>query len=146
MEGRATGGLKEFLQQVVDFQVRSHHQCIVTGRPLALQGVDRLITQTKGLERVRLEPMSNHLRDQWLDKWQVIFGEAEVNQFREFIKACPREISNTLAREPLLLYLLARLHREGHLKSEMFADTPIQAKLRVYRESVNWGAGKAAPG
>ena len=138
LEGRATGGLKEFLQQVVDFQVRSHHQCIVTGRPLALQGVDRLITQTKGLERVRIEPMSDDLRDQWLENWQTIFGEAEVNQFREFIQACPEDIADKLAREPLLLYLLARLHREGRLTREMFADTPIQAKLRVYRESVNW--------
>ncbi|MDJ0707444.1 MAG: pentapeptide repeat-containing protein [Leptolyngbyaceae cyanobacterium MO_188.B28] len=144
LEGRATGGLKEFLQQVADFQARSHHQCLVTGRPLALQGIDRLITQTKNLERVRIEPMSDPLREQWLANWQKIFGEAEVNQFREFIQACPKEIANNLAREPLLIYLLARLHREGHLTREMFADAAnradqrIQAKLRVYRESVNW--------
>ena len=43
LEGRTTGGLKEFLQQVAQFQEHSHHQCIVTGRPLALQGVERLI-------------------------------------------------------------------------------------------------------
>ncbi|MEM8642259.1 MAG: pentapeptide repeat-containing protein [Cyanobacteria bacterium P01_G01_bin.54] len=140
LEGRATGGLKEFLQQVADFQVRSHHQCLVTGRPLALQGIDRLITQTKGLERVRLEPMSDVLREQWLLNWQDSFGEAEVTQFREFIEACPEEITDSLAREPLLLYLLARLHREGKLTREMFAGATqqIQAKLRVYRESVNW--------
>ncbi|NET36739.1 MAG: NACHT domain-containing protein [Cyanothece sp. SIO1E1] len=144
LEGRATGGLKEFLQQVADFQARSHHQCLVTGRPLALQGVDRLITQTKNLERVRIEPMSDPLRELWLANWQTIFGEAEVIQFRDFIQACPKEIANTLAREPLLIYLLARLHREGHLTRKMFADTTnrldqrIQAKLRIYRESVNW--------
>ncbi|WP_346292419.1 NACHT domain-containing protein, partial [Sphaerothrix gracilis] len=144
LEGRATGGLKEFLQQVADFQARSHHQCLVTGRPLALQNVNQLITQTKGLERVRLELMSDGLREQWLANWQAIFGEAEVNQFREFIQACPDEIADNLAREPLLIYLLARLHREGHLTREMFADTAgqvnqrVQAKLRIYRESVNW--------
>lgn len=37
LEGRDTGGLKEFLQQVTDFQRHSHHQLLVTGRPLALQ-------------------------------------------------------------------------------------------------------------
>ena len=144
LEGRATGGLKEFLQQVADFQARSHHKCLVTGRPLALQGVDRLITQTPNLERVRLEPMDDELREQWLEKWQHLFGAAEVSQLRQFIRACPTEIGNQLAREPLLLYLLARLHREGHLTREMFAGAAnhpgqqTQAKLRIYRESVNW--------
>ncbi|MBE7384403.1 MAG: pentapeptide repeat-containing protein [Leptolyngbya sp. SIO1E4] len=141
LEGRATGGLKEFLQQVADFQARSHHQCLVTGRPLALQGVDRLITQTKNLERARLEPLSDSLREQWLENWQALFEEAEVTRFRDFIQACPDEIADKLAREPLLIYLLARLHRERRLTREMFADTSdrqIQAKLRVYRESVNW--------
>ncbi|MBE7385179.1 MAG: pentapeptide repeat-containing protein [Leptolyngbya sp. SIO1E4] len=141
LEGRATGGLKEFLQQVADFQARSHHQCLVTGRPLALQGVDRLITQTKNLERVRLEPLSDSLREQWLENWQALFEEAEVTRFRDFIQACPDEIADKLAREPLLIYLLARLHREGRLTREMFADKrnqQIQAKLRVYRQSVNW--------
>ena len=144
LEGRATGGLTDFLQQVVDFQTRSHHQFLVTGRPLALQGADRLITQTKNLERVRIEPMNDRLREQWLVKWQAIFDEAEVTKFRVFIQTCPKEIADNLAREPLLIYLLARLHREGYLSREMFADTTnhpdqgIQAKLRVYRESVNW--------
>lgn len=144
LEGRASGGLKEFLQQVALFQERSHHQCVVTGRPLALQGVDKLITQTKNLARVRLEPMGDELREQWLTKWQARFGEAETTEFREFLQACPPDISDTLAREPLLLYLLGRLHREKQLKKTMFAGTdeqpssPTAAKVCIYRESVNW--------
>ncbi len=144
LEGRATGGLMEFLQQVTDFQQRSHHQLLVTGRPLALQGIDRLITQTKDLERVRLEPMGNEVRERWLTNWQAIFGEDTVNTFWAFLEACPEDIMNTLAREPLLLYLLARLNREGYLTQAMFAEgaaglnPETQAKLRIYRESVNW--------
>ncbi|MEM1293542.1 MAG: pentapeptide repeat-containing protein [Cyanobacteria bacterium P01_H01_bin.162] len=144
LEGRASGGLKEFLQQVADFQVRSHHQCVVTGRPLALQGVDKLITQTKNLERVRLEPMGDPLRKQWLTNWQTRFGAAETTEFSEFLQACPKDINNTLAREPLLLYLLGRLHREKQLTKAMFAGTaaqpgrPTAAKVCIYRESVNW--------
>jgi hypothetical protein len=144
LEGRATGGLKEFLQQVTDFQRHSHHQLLVTGRPLALQGIDRLITQNRDLERVRLEPITDDLREQWLINWQAVFGEDTVNTFRQFLNACPKDITDTLAREPLLLYLLARLNREGHLSPQMFVNTEtgpnqeIQAKLRIYRESVNW--------
>jgi hypothetical protein len=144
LEGRVTGGLKEFLQQVTDFQRRSHHQLLVTGRPLALQGIDRLITQNKDLERVRLEPIGDALRERWLTQWQTIFGEETVTTFRQFLDACPEDITNTLAREPLLLYLLARLNREGQLTAQMFVDaqTEIQAKLRIYRESVNWVLAK----
>ena len=140
LQGRSTGGLQEFLQQVSDFQKNSHHQCLVTGRPLALQGVAQRITQDKNLERVKLLPMDDGLQEQWLNNWQTIFGEDEVKQFQTFLQACPNEISNNLAREPLLIYLLARLHREKQLTSDMFADAKqeSQAKLRVYRESVNW--------
>ena len=140
LQGRSTGGLQEFLQQVSDFQERSHHQCLVTGRPLALQGIAQRITQNKTLERVKLQPMNDALQGQWLTNWQTIFGEDEVNQFRRFLMACPSEIGDSLAREPLLIYLLARLHREKQLTGEMFADAKqeSQAKLRVYRSSVNW--------
>ena len=140
LQGRASGGLQEFLQQVSDFQERSHHQCLVTGRPLALQGVAQRITQNKNLERVKLQPMDDALRERWLSNWQTIFGEDEVTQFRNFLEACPADITSKLAREPLLLYLIARLHREGQLTSKMFVDAKqeCQAKLRVYRESVNW--------
>ena len=139
LQGR-TSGLQEFLQQVSDFQKTSHHQCLVTGRPLALQGVDQRITQDKNLERVKLEPMDDDRRGQWLSNWQKIFGEEEVTKFREFLGACPTKVANNLAREPLLIYLLARLHREKKLTSKMFADAKkeSQAKLRIYQESVNW--------
>ncbi|WP_208355282.1 NACHT domain-containing protein [Aetokthonos hydrillicola] len=68
LEGRASGGIKEFLQQVEHFQQSSHHQFIVTGRPLALQGIDRLINQTKSLERAEIQLMDDTIRKAWLKK------------------------------------------------------------------------------
>lgn len=58
LEGRASGGLKEFLEQVEQFQKDRlcQHQFLVTGRPLALQGIERLLSQTKSLKRVELQP------------------------------------------------------------------------------------------
>ena len=88
--------------------------------------------------------MTDGLRNYWLEKWGRLFGVEEVEEFREFLKVCPNDIGNGLAREPLLLYLLARLFREEKLRSEMFAEiegeknSPIKAKLVVYRESMNW--------
>ncbi len=139
LQGREGGGLKELVQQLGDFQKNSHHQCLVTGRPLALQGVDRMLSQTKNLVRVRLKPMANAQRDEWLGNWAKLFGEVEAQDFKAFLTACPKDISEQLAREPLLLYLLGRLHRERHLNADMFAGAEgMQAKVRVYDESVKW--------
>ncbi len=139
LQGRESGGIKELVQQLCDFQRNSHHQCLVTGRPLALQGVDRMLTQSDDLIRVRLEPMANEQRNEWLCNWAKLFGEVEANGFQEFLAACPKDIGEQLAREPLLLYLLGRLHRENHLNAQMFAGAEgMQAKVRVYDESVKW--------
>jgi uncharacterized protein YjbI with pentapeptide repeats len=141
LEGRASGGLKEFLEQVERFQKDSlcHHQFLVTGRPLALQGIDRLLSQTKSLKRAELQPMDDVIRKNWLKKWAAKVGEQEAKDFAQFLLACPDEIKNKLAREPLLLYLLGRMHREKHFNVQMFADAEgIQAKIRIYDESVRW--------
>ncbi len=139
LEGRASGGLQEFLEQVEMFGRGSHHRFLVTGRPLALQGIDRLLSQTKSLERVALEPMDNSIRQTWLDKWAAKVGTQEAIDFQQFLQACPDEIKNNLAREPLLLYLLARMHREQHLNVQTLAEAEgIKAKIRIYDESVKW--------
>ncbi|MBO3461232.1 pentapeptide repeat-containing protein [Aetokthonos hydrillicola Thurmond2011] len=139
LEGRASGGIKEFLQQVEHFQQSSHHRFIVTGRPLALQGIDRLITQTKSLERFEIQLMDDSIRQTWLEKWAVKVGQEEANEFRQFLDSCPTDIKDNLAREPLLLYLLARMHKEQHLNVQMFAEAEgIRAKVRIYDKSVSW--------
>ena len=140
LEGRASGGLKEFLEQVEQFQKDRlcHHQFLITGRPLALQGIERLLSQTKSLKRVELQPMDDSLRQIWLDKWAVA-AKVNKSEFKEFLQACPDEVKNKLAREPLLLYLLARMHRDNCLNVQMFADAEgIKAKIRIYDESVKW--------
>ncbi|NEU76460.1 NACHT domain-containing protein [Hassallia byssoidea VB512170] len=140
LEGRANG-LKEFLEQVEKFQKDSfcHHQFLVTGRPLALQGIDRLLSQTKSLKRVELQPMDDSIRQTWLNKWEAKVGTQEAKNFEQFLQACPDEIKDNLAREPLLLYLLARMHREQRLNEKMFEGAEgIKAKIRIYDESVKW--------
>jgi uncharacterized protein YjbI with pentapeptide repeats len=140
LEGRGdSGGLKEFLQQVEQFQLSSHHRFIITGRPLALQGMERLISQAKQLQRVELQPMSDRLRKQWFIGWATQFGEVEAKAFRRFLAVCPLDVEEVLAREPLLLYLLGRMHREKRLNAAMFEGTEgIQAKVVIYDEVVRW--------
>jgi hypothetical protein len=140
LEGRGdSGGLKEFLQQVEQFQLGSHHRFIITGRSLALQGMERLISQVKQLQRVELQPMSDPLKKEWFSRWATQFSQEEADAFQHFLRVCPRDVGDVLAREPLLLYLLGRMHREERLNAAMFKGKEgIQAKVVIYNEVVRW--------
>jgi hypothetical protein len=149
IKNAGTGGLQEFLDQVVSFQRDSHHRFLITGRPLSLQGIDRLISQSKNLMRLALCPMQDNDRTSWLDKWGEKFGAPERNSFETFLAECPEDVSDKLAREPLLLYLLGRMHRDqaisaanlqgtsGMLSKVKFYDTVIQWVLDKQRETEN---------
>ncbi|MEM9768079.1 MAG: NACHT domain-containing protein, partial [Cyanobacteria bacterium P01_D01_bin.71] len=140
LEGRDSGGLKEFLPQVVQFQRNCHHRFLITGRPLSLQGIERVITQAKDdLQRAELQPMSDPLREIWYQQWADKFGQDETEGLKQFLEACPKDVQYGLAREPLLLYLLGRMHRKGRLKAEMFEGTDgTEAKVVIYDEVVRW--------
>jgi hypothetical protein len=149
MQGMATGGLKDFLGQVQGlFNEDCHHRCLITGRPLALQGLERSAWKSECLERVELLKMNNSHHDTWLNKWQSKFKISERIAFEQFLKACPKDIydrdrpqeNNTnLVGEPLMLYLLARMHRDGAIQSAELANTAgLQAKAKIYDRAVDW--------
>jgi tetratricopeptide (TPR) repeat protein len=83
--------------------------------------------------------MDDSIRQIWLDKWAAKVGTQEASDFQQFLQSCPKEIQDNLAREPLLLYLLARMHREQHLNVQKLAEAEgITAKIRIYDEAVKW--------
>ena len=154
MEGRSSGGIERFIRQVGQFQKQfkgseTGHRVILTGRPLALQGINYL---PDNLERVKLKEMDDELRDKWLlEKWQPaiivipdnpVKAKEETEKFKGFLEAenCPKEIKDKLAREPLLLYLLAKLHKEKEIQQEDFeqASNSTQAKILIYKKSLEW--------
>ncbi|TAG67800.1 MAG: hypothetical protein EAZ25_06050 [Oscillatoriales cyanobacterium] len=134
MEGRNSGGLEQFLKQVGQFQrdcqqsSEMGHRVLITGRTLALQG------------RVEIQVMDDELQQQWFSQWETLFGAEKTSDFQNILKHhnCP-EIRSELSREPLLLYLLAAMHRDGKLKVEDFQGTnSTQAKILIYNQAVNW--------
>ena len=91
--------------------------------------------------------MNDDLRAEWLEKWQKVVipdnqvaAKEETGNFKGFLKACPEEIEDELAREPLLLYLLAKLHKEKEIKQEYFqkSSNRTQAKILIYQKSLDW--------
>ncbi len=145
MEGRSSGGLEDFLKQVAKFQEACQqssemgHRVLITGRTLALQGIERQMPDN--LERVQIQVMDDELQQQWLNKWEAQFGAEKTAAFQQFLQdeCCPKQVKSDLVREPLLLYLLAAMHRDGILKVEDFQGTnSTQAKILIYNQAVNW--------
>ncbi|MEG4147159.1 pentapeptide repeat-containing protein [Microcoleus sp. Pol12B5] len=145
MEGRSSGGLKEFLEQVGQFQrdcaqnSEMGHRVLITGRTLALQAIERQMPEN--LERVEIQVMDDGLQQQWLSKWEDQFGAEKTSAFQLFLEdeCCPENVKSELSREPLLLYLLAAMHRDKTLKVENFQGTnSTQAKILIYNKTVNW--------
>ena len=145
MEGRSSDGLEQFLKQVGQFQrdcqqsSEMRHRVLITGRTLALQGIERQMPDN--LERVEIQVMDDGLQQQWLSKWEAQFGAEETSDFQQFLQdeRCPKQVKSDLAREPLLLYLLAAMHRDETLKVENFQGTnSTKAKILIYDQAVNW--------
>ncbi|WP_293341020.1 pentapeptide repeat-containing protein [Microcoleus sp. CAWBG58] len=145
MEGRSSGGLEQFIKQLGQFQrdcqqsSEMRHRVLITGRTLALQGIERQMPDN--LERVAIQVMNDELQQQWLSKWEAQFGAEKTLAFKQFLqdKRCPEQVKLDLAREPLLLYLLAAMHRDGKLKVADFQGTSsTKAKILIYNQAVNW--------
>jgi uncharacterized protein YjbI with pentapeptide repeats len=146
MEGRSSGGLEQFLKQVGQFQrdcdqnSEMGHRVLITGRTLALQGIERQMPDN--LERVQIQVMDDELQQQWLSKWEAKLGAEKTSAaFQHFLQdeCCPENVKLELSREPLLLYLLAAMHRDETLKVEDFKGTnSTQAKILIYNQAVNW--------
>jgi Pentapeptide repeats (8 copies)/NACHT domain len=144
LERGTTDGLQQFLEQVSLFQKRCaenserSHRVVITGRPLALYGVERLMPLN--LERVEIAPMAAEIQQQWFGQWENLAGSEKTQEFQAFLQnqQCPEQVK-TLAREPLLLYLLAALHRDGKLQeSQLTGDDPIAVRIQIYEAALEW--------
>ncbi len=142
---RGTGkALRDLLEQVSLFQQRCAdssergHRVLITGRPLALYGIERLMP--RNLERVEIIPMELEIQRQWLNRWAKIAGKEAKDAFSEFLEYCPEQVK-TLAKEPLLLYLLAAMHKDpkNPLKTSSLAESSnADAKILIYQEVLEW--------
>ncbi|MBE9113589.1 pentapeptide repeat-containing protein, partial [Nodosilinea sp. LEGE 07298] len=143
MEGRTSGGLDRFLDQVGRFQEQcdrnseKNHRVLITGRTLSLQSIERSLPPN--LERVEILPMDDDLQTQWFVKWGRLMGQ-DPNYLKGILKD-PRlpDRLQELAREPLLLYLLGAMHRDGALRLEMFDGAEgAKAKVLIYETALDW--------
>jgi len=151
LKDQTRGGLKDFLLEVAKFQetcLRDKdmgHRVLITGRPLALQGME--LQMPDNLERVSIEVMDDDLQGEWFEKWEKLVGTEKANAFQEFLRddRCPKGVQE-LAREPLLLYLLGAMHRDEELqRSDFEGARGTDAKIGIYDKSLDWVLKKQRP-
>ena len=145
LQDRASSDLVDFIKQVAAFQsncqknpIDKGHRVLITGQNSGLQSIERNLPTN--LARVKILPMDNQIQKQWLNNWSAQVGADRALGFQQFLqdKNCPN-IVQELAQEPLLLYLLAAIHRDGDLTVEMFASTNgTQAKIKIYQQALKW--------
>ena len=150
LERGTNQNLRQFLEQVALFQKRGienserGHRVLITGRPLALFGIQNLMP--KNLHRGGIILMTDSIQREWLNKWRNVVkvdpteANLETQAFQDFLQNqnCPEEV-RTLAQEPLLLYLLAVLHRDGQIQENQFTQTdPSQTKILIYQQALEW--------
>lgn len=145
LEDRTSGDLADFLEQVAVFQescqqdpLNKGHRVLMTGQNLVLQSIEKNLPAN--LERVKILPMDNQIQKQWLNNWSAQVSVDRALGFQQFLqdKNCPY-ILQELAQEPILLYLLAAIHRDGELTAQMFAGTnATQAKIKIYQQALKW--------
>ncbi|WP_223280147.1 pentapeptide repeat-containing protein [Nostoc sp. PA-18-2419] len=146
-EGRTAKGIEDFIGQVGNYQAQTgcRHKFIVTGRESALHGIENRIPTN--LEKVEIALMDDRLQKQWLEQWGALFGQDKAEGFQKFIEAknCPERVKE-LGREPLLLYLLAAMHRDNELTIKMFEGASgTQAKIIIYQTMLDWVLTKQRP-
>ncbi len=143
MEGRTSGGLDNFLNQVGRFQEQcarnseKNHRVLITGRTLALQAIESRMPSN--LARIEIVLMDDETQLQWLERWDNLIGQNKNRLMESLQDARLPERVRELAREPLLLYLLAAMHRDGELRVDMFEGAEgAQAKVLIYERTLDW--------
>jgi hypothetical protein len=101
---------------------------------------------------VEIQPMDDELQHRWFANWGRLVGaeptfEAEPTYLMEILQdeRLPDQLRE-LAREPLLLYLIAAMHRDGELRLEMFEGVEgAGAKILIYEKTLDWVLTKQRP-
>ncbi|MDY6902867.1 MAG: pentapeptide repeat-containing protein, partial [Cyanobacteriota bacterium] len=112
-----------FMQQIIDFQLQFSHKIILTSQSVALE--DILSKAESKLQRIKIQPWGQDDWKQWFANWSKVQSMKVAQKFFKFLKknkAFSKKSHFLLAdlvRQPLMLYLIAILHRDELLDDEI---------------------------
>ncbi len=147
----AAHSLEQFFQWVGRFQesCANHpemgHRVILTGRSLMIQNLSRLLPPN--LVRAEILPFNDALQAEWLARWGQL-TQTDASGLQQTLQRLDLpEASLDLPREPLMLYFLAAMYRDGGLKLDALTETSgDRAKFLLYQQILYWTLTQQRPG
>ncbi|WP_069965217.1 pentapeptide repeat-containing protein [Desertifilum sp. FACHB-866] len=158
------------MDQIVRFQSQyagptglPRHKVFITCRngTLSRAGIETLhISSTHSqtpllshLRRIAIAPMGQDEVKQWFKHWSRLQTKNIAQAYFNFLKQGglfrptppTKELAN-LVRQPLMLYFLGILHRDGLLHESVFQMPYPQVKFEIYDRLLTWLLGKPTAG
>ncbi len=121
-QGKRTKAI--FIQQLLKFQSEGRHKILLTSRTATLQEISPEMSLQ--WQRITVQPLEADQLKQWFQQWATVQSLPIAQNYFTFLKqtglfaskSLSPELSN-LVRQPLMLYLLGVLHRDGLFDDEI---------------------------
>ena len=147
-----------FINQVLEFHSQQlrlgrspRHKILMTSRSDIL---GNLAWQLPGqFQRIQIQPFEQPEFKQWFQHWAKLQSKSIAHTYFSFLKqggafrhATEQRALTQLVREPLLLYLLGVLHRDGLLDASIFHMTRSRIRFEIYDRITCWLLGEPVLG
>ncbi|MBD2500381.1 pentapeptide repeat-containing protein [Anabaena azotica] len=113
-----------FLQQLWQFQSQGQHKIVLTSRTTTVQEIISEIPLQ--LQRITIQPLEVNELKQWFQQWASVQSLSTAQNYFTFLKQAGLFTTKShlielsyLIRQPLMLYLLAIIHRDGLLDEKI---------------------------
>jgi hypothetical protein len=147
-----------FMQQLLNLQSQSRHKIVLTSQSKTLQEISKELALP--LRRIRIQPWDQEEWRQWFQQWAKVQSLPIAQNFFTFLKQSGLFSATSklpqlshLVRQPLMLYLLGVLHRDGLLDDELLllaantqAKTNATLLWEIHHRLNRWLLGYPQPG
>jgi uncharacterized protein YjbI with pentapeptide repeats len=138
--------IREFIEQILDFQMCNENQFLITGRTLFSQ-IDDLFDGADKIIAAQIELMNFDLQKRWIEKWSNTISDTTAGrEFEYFLLGkpddpdqlgCPEDIKAELAGEPLSLHLLATLFYKKEISRQDFLGSRgSEGRIKIYNKAL----------
>ncbi|YAF98641.1 MAG: pentapeptide repeat-containing protein [Nodularia sp. CChRGM 3473] len=135
-----------FMQQLLKFQSERRHKIVLTSKIASFQEFAPEISLQ--LKRIVIQPLEVEELKQWFQKWAMVQSLPIAQNFFTFLKQAGLFNSQSqspefsaLVRQPLMLYLLGVLHRDGLLDEQILQLATNSHLWEIHHRLSRWLLG-----